>query len=292
MFRLGFSVNFKRSAIWLTTGWLCSFVLLPHLLVLVTSLLTPDSMHLIGLPMTLDNFSRTLDPIYLKALWQSVRLAGLATLVCLLVGYPFAWLVSGYSRAVRGWILFLMILPFWTNSLIRAYALKGILGKKGVINQMLVELGLVDQPLQLLFTDAAVVMGLVYILLPFMVLPLYAGFDKLDRKLLEVAQDLGASRWQRFRRIILPMTLPSVVAGTLIVFLPAMGLFYIADLLGGAKNLLLGNIIKQQFLVGRDWPLGAAISVVLMLVMGILLVIYQQTNRMINHHSGLDDENL
>jgi spermidine/putrescine transport system permease protein len=189
-------------------------------------------------------------------------------------------------------LLFLLILPFWTNSLIRTYAIKILLGKKGVINGLMTSLGLWDEPVQLLYTEFAVIFGLVYILLPFMVLPLYSAFDKLDHTLLEASRDLGANRWQRFRQIILPLTMPGVVAGCLIVFLPAMGMFYVADLLGGAKNLLLGNVIKNLFLVVRDWPMGAAFSVIMMVLMALLLLFYFLSNRFVQREGGLNDQNL
>jgi len=192
----------------------------------------------------------------------------------------------------RGVLLFLMIVPFWTNSLIRTYAIKLILGNKGLVNAALLGAGLVDEPVQLLYTPFAVVFGLVYVLLPFMVLPLVSSFDKLDGTLLEAARDLGAAFWARFRLIIVPLTMPGIIAGSLMVFLPAMGMFYVADLLGGAKNLLLGNIIKNQFLVVRDWPFGAAFSVALIVIMAGLLWLYFLANQRINRQGGLDDEGL
>ena len=192
----------------------------------------------------------------------------------------------------RGILLFLMIVPFWTNSLIRTYALKLILGNKGLVNSVLVGLGIVNEPVELLYTEFSVIFGLVYVLLPFMVLPLVSSFDKLDKHLLEAARDLGATFKQRLWHVILPLTMPGIVAGSLIVFLPAMGMFYVSDLLGGAKNLLVGNIIRNQFLVVRDWPFGSAFSMALIVIMALLLWLYYLANKRINRQGGLDDESL
>ncbi len=276
----------------LTLVWLGLFVLVPHVLVLLTSVMSPDPQHLAVWPLTLDSWQRLLEPLYAEVFWRSLWLSALTTLICLLLGYPFAYIVAKLPGMWRGVLLFLMIVPFWTNSLIRTYAIKLILGNKGLVNMLLVGAGLVDEPVQLLYTPFAVIFGLVYVLLPFMVLPLVSSFDKLDRDLIEAAHDLGAGFWQRFRLIIVPLTMPGVIAGCLIVFLPAMGMFYVADLLGGAKNLLLGNIIKNQFLVVRDWPFGAAFSVALIGIMAGLMWLYFLANRRINRAGGLDDESL
>lgn len=285
-------MSFRRFAIILTLVWLGLFVLAPHVLVLMTSVMTPDPQHLAVWPLTLDSWQRLLAPLYAEVFWHSLWLSAVTTAICLLLGYPFAWIVAKLPGMWRGVLLFLMIVPFWTNSLIRTYAIKLILGNKGLVNTFLLGLGLVDEPVQLLYTPFAVIFGLAYVLLPFMVLPLVSSFDKLDKNLIEAAHDLGAGFWQRFRHIILPLTMPGVIAGCLIVFLPAMGMFYVADLLGGAKNLLLGNIIKNQFLVVRDWPFGAAFSVALIGIMALLMWLYFLANKRINRQGGLDDESL
>ncbi len=285
-------MNFRRFAIVLTLVWLGLFVLVPHLLVLLTSVMSPDSQHLAVWPLTLNAWERLLEPLYAEVFWHSLWLSTLTTAICLLLGYPFAYIVAKLPGTWRGLLLFLMIVPFWTNSLIRTYAIKLILGNKGLVNSVLLSTGLVDAPVQLLYTPFAVIFGLVYVLLPFMVLPLVSSFDKLDGTLLEAAQDLGAGFWARFRLIIVPLTMPGIIAGSLMVFLPAMGMFYVADLLGGAKNLLLGNIIKNQFLVVRDWPFGAAFSVALIAIMAGLMWLYFLANRRINRVGGLDDEGL
>ncbi|MBY6018399.1 spermidine/putrescine ABC transporter permease PotB [Ferrimonas balearica] len=285
-------VRFRPLVITLTLSWLAVFVLAPHLLVLVTSFLTPDQEHLAVFPVTLDNLRKLWNPVYLGVLWDSLVLSFYATVGCLLIGYPFAYIVAKLPRPQRMLVLFLMIVPFWTNSLIRTYAFKIILGNKGLVNTFLEFIGLIDSPLPLLYTQLAVILGLVYILLPFMILPLISSFENLDDSLLEAGRDLGAGPVRRFWHIVLPMTSPGIVAGCLLVFLPAMGMFYVADLLGGATNLLLGNVIKNQFLVLRDWPFGATISIALILMMGVMLAAYYYANRLIQRQGGLDDSNL
>jgi spermidine/putrescine transport system permease protein len=284
--------SFRRIVITLTLSWLAVMVVAPHLLVLLTSFMTADTQHLAVWPMTLAGYAKVFQPIYLDVFLHSLWLSAVSTVICLLVGYPFAFLLSRQKRVWRNVLLVLMMLPFWTNSLIRTYAIKLILGKKGLLNTLLVGSGIVDEPLSLLYTEFAVIFGLVYILLPFMVLPLMASFEKLEKELVDAARDLHANGWQRFRHIYLPLTSPGIVAGCLIVFLPAMGMFYVADLLGGATNLLLGNVIKNQFLVVRDWPFGSAFSVTLIAIMALMLVAYYQANRLVQRKGGLDDQNL
>ena len=284
--------TFRRSTILLTLFWLGLFVLIPYILVVLTSLLSPDPQHLVVWPLTLNAYQRLWEPLYLEVFFHSLWLSAMTTVVCLLLGYPFAYILARLPSLWRGILLFLMVVPFWTNSLIRTYALKLILGNKGLINSVLVGLGIVNEPVELLYTEFSVIFGLVYVLLPFMVLPLVSSFDKLDKHLLEAARDLGATFKQRLWYVILPLTMPGIVAGSLIVFLPAMGMFYVSDLLGGAKNLLVGNIIRNQFLVVRDWPFGSAFSMALIVIMALLLWLYYLANKRINRQGGLDDESL
>jgi len=277
----------QKGIITLIVGWLLLFVFFPNLLIVGTSFLTRDDAHIISMVFTLDNYSRLLDPLYTDVLMHSFNMALIATACCLLLGYPFAWCLTTLSARLRPLMLFLLIVPFWTNSLIRIYGLKLFLSTRGWLNDFLLSLGLIETPFRIMYTEQAVILGLVYILLPFMVMPLYSSLEKLDSALLEAARDLGASKLQTFWRIILPLTLPGIVAGSLLVLLPAMGLFFVADLLGGAKNLLIGNVIKSQFLNIRDWPFGAATSIVLTLVMGLLLLIYWRAARLLNNKVDL-----
>lgn len=284
--------NFRRSAILLTLIWLAIFVLIPHILVFLTSFMTPDAQHLVVWPITLDSYKRLWEPLYVEVLGHSVWLAFLTTVMCFLLGYPFAYIVARLPTMWRGILLFLLVIPFWTNSLIRTYAIKLILGNKGLINLALMGLGITEEPIELLYTEFAVVFGLVYVLLPFMILPLVASFEKVDQSLIEAAMDLGANFIQRLWHIVLPLTMPGIVAGSLIVFLPAMGMFYVSDLLGGAKNLLVGNIIRNQFLVVRDWPFGSALSMSLIVMMALLIWVYFRANKRIDRQGGLDDDGI
>ncbi|WP_275556538.1 spermidine/putrescine ABC transporter permease PotB [Mixta sp. Marseille-Q2659] len=280
--------RFQKTIITLIVGWLLLFVFLPNLMIIATSFLTRDDANFVRLALTFDNYTRLLDPLYGSVLLHSLNMALIATLCCLLLGYPFAWCLTKLPARIRPVMLFLLIVPFWTNSLIRIYGLKIFLSTRGWLNEFLLWLGVIDKPFRIMYTSEAVVMGLVYILLPFMVMPLYSSLEKLDKSCLEAARDLGASKLQTFWRIILPLTMPGIVAGCLLVLLPAMGLFFVADLMGGAKNLLIGNVIKSQFLNIRDWPFGAATSIVLTLVMGLMLLFYWRAARMLNKKVELE----
>lgn len=280
--------KFQTITVGVIFGWLIFFVLIPNLLVLFTSFMTKDSSNLIELSFSLDGYARLIDPLYSKVLWNSLYMAGIATFICLIVGYPFAFMIAKLPEKYRPILLFLVVLPFWTNSLIRIYGMKIFLGVKGVLNETLIGLGIIDSPIRILNTEIAVIIGLVYILLPFMILPLYSSIEKIDGRLLEAARDLGANAFQRFIKIIIPLTMPGIVAGCLLVLLPAMGMFYVADLLGGAKVLLVGNIIKSEFLVTRNWPFGAAISIALTILMALMLYVYYRANKLMNKKVELE----
>ncbi len=280
--------KFQNVVIATIVGWLVLFVFLPNLMIIATSFLTRDDTHFVSMVFSLDSYARLLDPLYFDVLLHSLNMAVIATFACLVLGYPFAWFLAKLPARVRPLLLFLLIVPFWTNSLIRIYGLKIFLSTKGYLNTFLLWLGIIDEPLRVMFTPAAVIIGLVYILLPFMVMPLYSSIEKLDKSLLEAAKDLGASKLQTFLRIIIPLTMPGIIAGCLLVLLPAMGLFYVSDLMGGAKNLLIGNVIKSQFLNIRDWPFGAATSITLTLVMGLLLLVYWRASRLLDKKVELE----
>lgn len=280
--------QFRFWAIGLITVWLALFVFMPNVLVLITSVLTRDTVDTVALPLNVENYVRTLDILYLQVLLDSLGMSLLAMVVCLLIGYPFAMCIAQLPKRWQPILLFLVILPFWTNSLVRTYALQFILGNKGLINNLLLWVGLIEKPLQLLYTKFAVVLGLSYILLPFMVLPLFSALEKLDVRLLHAAKDLGAGAFHRFWRITVPLTSPGIVAGCLMVLLPAMGMFYISDLLGG-KNLLLGNVIKTQFLNTRDWPFGSALSVLLIVLLGFMLWLYFRAAKFVSRQGGIND---
>ncbi|HGJ5876444.1 MAG TPA: spermidine/putrescine ABC transporter permease PotB [Arsenophonus sp.] len=263
-------------------SWLVLFAFLPNLMIIITSFLTRDDANLVDMIFTLDNYTRLFDPLYAEVMLHSLNMAIMATLFCLVIGYPFAFILTRLSSKLQPLMLFLLIVPFWTNSLIRIYGLKIFLSNRGYLNGFLLWIGLIDKPIRIMYTQEAVIMGLVYILLPFMVMPLYSSIEKLDKSCLEAARDLGANKFQTFIRIITPLTMPGIITGCLLVLLPAMGLFYVADLMGGSKNLLIGNVIKSQFLNLRDWPFGAATSIVLTIAMGLLLYVYYRAANLLN----------
>ncbi|HHE1263978.1 TPA: spermidine/putrescine ABC transporter permease PotB [Vibrio parahaemolyticus] len=281
-------LNLQNAIITLIVGWLTLFVLVPNLMIIGTSFLTRDEANLIELTFTFDNYLRLLDPLYAKVLMHSFYMAIIATLLCLIIGYPFAYIVAKMPDKWRPFMLFLVIVPFWTNSLIRTYGLKIVLGTQGILNKSLMAMDIIDKPLRLMYTETAVMIGLVYILLPFMILPLYSAIEKLDNTYIEAAKDLGASKLQTITKVILPLTMPGIIGGCLLVLLPALGMFYISDLLGGAKNLLIGNVIKSQVLNARDWPFGAATSIALTIAMAIMLYAYYRAGKLLNKKVELD----
>ncbi|WP_249961245.1 spermidine/putrescine ABC transporter permease PotB [Histophilus somni] len=282
------SNKFQNLTVSVIFGWLLFFVLVPNLLVLTVSFLSKDSSNFYALPFSLESYANLVDSHYTKVMWNSLRMSAIATVICLLVGYPFAFFIAKIKPSYRPFLLFLVVLPFWTNSLIRIYGMKIFLGMKGILNNTLIAIGIIDTPIRILNTETAVIIGLVYILLPFMILPLYAAIEKLDLRLLEAAKDLGANSFQRFIRIIIPLTMPGIIAGCLLVLLPAMGMFYVSDLLGGAKAALVGNEIYVQFLKIRNWPMGSAISIALTLLMALLIFIYYKTSKLLNKKMELE----
>ena len=263
--------------------WLCVFFLLPLGILLIYSFCMPDSSSANGIAwyFTFDNYIKVLNPkwssepdfVDLKPiLLRSVWLALINTFVCLIVGYPMAYYISKQSNKVKNILLILVILPFWTNFLVRTYAWIIILRDGGLINTILINSGLIDEPLRLIHTKGAVIAGLVYGYLPFMVLPLYVSIEKINNSYFEAASDLGANHFQTFMRIMLPLTFPGIIAGSILVFVPSLGAFVTPDMLGGAKVMMIGNSIKTQYLTIRNWPLGSALSFIILVI--VLFVLY------------------
>ena len=230
------------------TFWLLLFLFIPLLLILVVSFMKRGTYGGIEWTFTLENYARFFDPLYLNIIYTSVTIALITTVVCLVFGYPFAYIIARAPIKHRTLLLFLIIIPFWTNSLIRTYAWIILLRTEGVINTILLKIGLIAEPLTLLYNSGATLLGFIYTLFPFAVLPLFASIEKLDNSYLEAAKDLGAKPWQAFINITLPLTLPGIVASSILVFIPTLGLFFISDLMGGAKTMIIGNLIKYQFL--------------------------------------------
>ncbi|WP_414707028.1 spermidine/putrescine ABC transporter permease PotB [Psychrobacter sp. UBA3962] len=272
---------FQRVTLFVIWAWLIVFALIPNILVVLASFMTRDEDMFLALPLNAESYLRFIDPLYLKVFLHSLSMASITTLICLALGYPFAWLVSRVSKKWQSFLMLLLIIPFWTNSLVRLYAVKLIIAANGLLSSALIGMGLIDEPLQILYTQKAVIGGLVYLLFPFMVLPLYAVFTDLRDDIVLASKDLGANKFQTFWHVILPLTTPGIISGVLLVLLPAMGMFYVADILGGSRNLLVGNIIKSQFLDARDWPFGAAASVLLTATMAILIAAYYASSKRI-----------
>lgn len=230
-----------------------------------------------------DGIMEVFEPIYLMILGRSLMFAALTVFVCLILCYPVAFWVSRLPGRWRVFFLFLVTLPFFSSLIVRLYAWLLILKPSGLLNSTLLGLGVISEPLEILYTPAAVVLGMVYIMIPFMFLPLFASVDTLDRSLVEASLDLGATPAQTFRKVILPQTLPGVLGGSVIVFIPAVGNFIVPDILGGAKGLMIGNLVEQQFLSARNWPFGSALSMIIMAVVLTVLVVFVGRSRKIGN---------
>ena len=258
--------------------WLLVFFLAPFAIVLRISLADP----VIAQPpysqtFSADNFAFLItDKLYAVTYLRSVIMAAGATVLCLALGFPMAYGIARCDRGTRSLLLLLVVLPFWISFLLRVYALMGLMNNYGVINNLLLWLGVIDQPIPLMYTDFAIFVGLTYSYLPFMILPLYASLERMDMDLVEAAQDLGASRASAFRDITWPLARPGVIAGCLLVFIPAMGEYVIPYLLGGSESLLIGRVLFDEFFVNRDWPLASAVAVILVLLLVLPIVWLQR----------------
>ncbi|WP_425246172.1 ABC transporter permease [Streptomyces sp. NEAU-NA10] len=222
--------------------------------------------------LTSDSFARLADPLYVGVLTDSLRIAGITTLLALALGYPTAYAITRLPARWRTVALVLVVLPFWTNFLIRTYAWIVLLSSEGVVNSALTGIGLIDRPLELLYTETAVVLGLLYAYLPLMVLPLYSAIERVDPRLLEASADLGARPVRTFVSVTLPLTLPGVLTGCVFVFVPSLGNFVVPELLGGGRTVMVGNLIRDQFLSARDWPFGSVLALALMAFLVLLLM--------------------
>ncbi len=212
------------------------------------------------------------DELYLDAYLQSIKLAAVSTLICLLIGYPLAWAVAQSKPSVRNILLLLVILPSWTSFLVRVYALMGLLNNNGVLNHFLLWLGVIDQPLVILYTNISVYIGIVYCYLPFMVLPIYTALTRIDYSLVEASLDLGASPMKTFFKVIVPLTKGGIIAGSMLVFIPAVGEYVIPELLGGKDSLMIGRVLWQEFFSNRDWPVASALAVTILLILTLPII--------------------
>jgi spermidine/putrescine transport system permease protein len=250
--------------------WMALFFAAPLVIICAYSLLTRGDYGGVERPWTVESFTRLADPLYLSIFWRSLWIAAVATALCALLGFPLALFISRSGRR-RNLYLQLVLLPFWTSFLVRTYAWLFILRDTGLVNTLLTRLHLIAQPLPLLYNDGAVLLGLVYNFLPFFVLPMYATLERLDPALLEAAADLGARPFSVLWRVVLPVSAPGFVAGSVLVFIPCLGAYLTPDLLGGGKSVMLGNLVQNQFTTARDWPFGSAASLVLMLASAVIL---------------------
>jgi spermidine/putrescine transport system permease protein len=253
--------------------WLTLFFLVPILIMVAYSVMLRGVYGGVEPGFTLEHYRRFFDPLYLDILRRTFVWSLACTLICLALGYPVAYAIARSERW-KHVLLFLVVLPFWTSFLVRMFAMIFLLRDTGLVNSLLLRLGLIESPLILLYTPFAVMTGLVYGFLPFMILPIYASLEKLDLSLLEAAEVLGARPTERFRRVTLPLSMPGVVAGCLLVFIPALGSFLTADLLGGAKQLMIGNLVQNQFAAARNWPFGSAASFIVMAMVLAAVLVY------------------
>jgi spermidine/putrescine transport system permease protein len=271
--------------VWLSVPailWISCLFLAPLLVVLIVSFATRGTYGGILWQFTLANYVELLHPLYLRILGQSLFYAAVTTLVCLVIGFPFAYFIARAPRRRQSIWLLLVLVPFWTNFLVRTYAWMVLLRAEGLLNGSLLRWGLIDEPIQMLYQPVAVLVGLVYGYLPFMVLPLYVACERLDPLLIDAARDLYAGNLAVFRRVVWPLAKPGVIAGSILVFVPTVGAFITPDLLGGARTMMIGNLIQHEYLVVRDWPLGSALAFVLMAVVMVLLKGYFRIERRIS----------
>lgn len=259
--------------------WLGAFVVVPIGILTVYSFCGRDELGRVVFEFSLSNYARVFEPMYLAIFGRSVAYAGLTTLICVVMGYPVAYYIARRSERWRNRLLMLVMIPFWTSFLIRTYAWITILKSEGLLNGMLQYTRIISAPLEILYTPTAVVIGLVYAYLPFMILPIYGSAEKLDNALVEAAYDLGAGPLRAFSEVIIPLTWPGISAGALLVFVPAIGMFAITDLMGGARVPLIGNVIQNQFFQARNWPFGAALGVIFTLLFAVTYLLLQRRRR-------------
>ena len=251
-------------------------IAIPLVYVAVMSFCSIDEFYNVTFQFSFDNYLRLVNADYLKIYIQSIVIALLTTLLCILVGYPFAYLIARTKSKKKRIFYMLVIIPFWTNSLIRIYGWRTFLGSSGWLNTLLLQLHLVKEPVEFLYRTGTTILGMVYCLIPFMILPLYTAIEKLDGSLLEASSDLGATPAKTFLKVILPLTSGGIFSGSLMVFIPCLGYFFVSDILGGGNTDVIGNLIERQFGSGNNWPLGAALSIILIVITLVLVKIYQK----------------
>ena len=252
-------------------------IFLPLVYILIISFFKNDSYGGMIQTLTFNNYIQLFDFVYIKIFLQSILIAVVVTFICILISYPFVLAVSHKSKLTQKVLMTLVMVPFLTNSLIRMYGWIVLLRKAGVINTLLTDAGIISTPLKLMYNNFGIIVGMVYTLIPFMILPLYSSVSAIDKSIIEAANDLGANKIKTFFKIIVPSTKPALFNGSLMVFTPALGYFFIVDVLGGGKIMILGNLIKNQFLTARNWPFGASVSVFLLLITFTIIGVYRKS---------------
>ena len=269
------------------SGWMLLLVLVPFLYIFVISFMHRSAYGGVKPGFTLENILQVFNPDYLQVFGVSIGYAAITTILCILIGYPFAYFVAKKTPVKKTVIMALVMVPFMISSLIRLFAWINLLRREGIINQALLALGVIHKPLQLVYNNVGAVIGLTYTLLPFMILPLYSSIEKMDKSLLEASYDLGAKPAEAFLKVTLPLTMPGIFAGTIMPFIPTLGLFFVIDLMGGSKVLATGSLIRNEFITAKDWPLGAALSLFLILVTLILVKVYQSRGGNMDELGGM-----
>ncbi len=256
--------------------WMSLFIVLPMLFIVLYAFTTPGN-DVISLQFTLNNFKKFFDPVFIKVLWESVRIAGITTFICLLIGYPLAYIISKQTERAQTLLILLVTIPMWINMLVRTYAWIGILSDVGIINNLLGMIGIA--PIKMMYTDFAVILGMVYNFLPFMIIQIYNVLAKLDQSLVNASYDLGANRYQTFRKVIFPLSLSGVISGITLVFLPSLSTFIIPKFLGGGSYVLIGNLIENQFINIGDYNFGSAISLIMALLIFASMYLTQKFDK-------------
>ena len=262
--------------------FLTIFAAFPVISMLFMSVLTAGRFGGVTTPFTLNNLIRATDQTFLKVIFTSILIATATALLSLLIGFPTALFISRLSRKWQIILIIAIILPYWTNFLVRTYAWLVLLNNEGIINKFLKNIGLIDQPIEMLYTPLAVIVGMTYLYLPLMILPIYAALEKVDKNLVEASLDLGSSAWKSLRTISIPLAMPGILIGLIFVFVPSMGNFVVPELLGGGKTVMIRNLVRDQFLKARDWPFGATFALILTIILVILISIQSRVSKKVN----------
>ena len=269
---------------WASPGliFLTLFAAIPVISMLFMSVLTAGRFGGVTTPINFDNFSRATDPIFVQVILNSLLIASATAILSLLIGFPTALFISRLSRKWQIILIVAIILPYWTNFLVRTYAWLVLLNNEGIINKFLRNIGLIDKPIEMLYTPGAVIVGMTYLYLPLMILPIYAALEKIDKNLSEAANDLGSSAWKSLRTVSIPLAMPGILIGLIFVFVPSLGNFVVPELLGGGKTVMIGNLVRDQFLKARDWPFGATFALVLTLILIVLISLQSYASKKAN----------